>query len=160
MNATHLHLLLNHAPVLGTVFGLALLAFALWRKSEELKKTALGVFVIFALLAVPVYLTGEPAEHVAKQLPGASKPAIEQHEDAAGVAFTGVVVVGGAALTGLLLFRRGKIVPAWFCSGMLAASLIVSGLMAWTANLGGQIRHPEIRSNNNSPVASGVQHHD
>ena len=68
MNATHLHLMLNHIPVLGTVFGLGLLVFALWRKSEELKKAALGIFLIVALLAVPVYLTGEPAEGVADLL--------------------------------------------------------------------------------------------
>lgn len=38
---------------------------------------------------------------------------------------------------------------------LLAASLIVSGLMAWTANLGGKIRHTEIRSNA-SPALVGV----
>ena len=160
MSTTHLHLILNHIPVLGTAFGLGLLVFALWRKSNELKKTALGVFVISALLAVPVYLTGEPAEDVVKLLPGVSKPIIEQHEEVAGVAFTGVMVLGVVALAGLLLFRRGKVVPAWFTSIMLAASLIVSGLMAWTANLGGQVRHTEIRPGSNSPDASGVQNHD
>ena len=154
MNPTHLHLLLNHAPVFGTIFGLALLAFALWRKSEELKNTALGVFVVFTLLAVPVYLTGEPAEHAVKLLPGISKPIIEKHEDAAAIAFTGIVVLGVVALAGLLLFRRTKIMPVWFSLIMLAAALIVGGLMAWTANLGGQIRHPEIRPGYIQPAAS------
>ena len=50
MNPAHLHLMLNHIPVLGTAFGLGLLAFALWRRSDELKKTALGVFVLVALM--------------------------------------------------------------------------------------------------------------
>jgi len=40
---------------------------------------------------------------------------------------------------------------------MLAASLIVSGLMAWTANVGGQIRHTEIRSNASPPTSTGEQ---
>lgn len=158
MNATHLHLMLNHIPVLGTAFGLGLLVFALFRKSEELKKAAFGVFVIVALLAVPVYLTGEPAEDVAKPLPGVSKPLIEQHEEAAAVAFTGVVVLGVGALAGLIVFRRGKVVPAWFGSVMLVASLFVSGLMAWTANRGGQIRHTEIRSN--PPALTSEKDHD
>ena len=145
MNPTHLHLMLNHVPVLGTAFGLGLLVFGLGRRSPELKKTALGVFVIVALLTVPVYLTGEPAEDGVKSLPGISKAFIEQHEEAASVAFTGIIVLGAAALTGLLLLQRGKMLPAWFFSLMLAASLIASGLMVWTANLGGQIRHTEIR---------------
>jgi len=147
MNLTHLHLMLNHLPVLGTPFGLGLLVFGLWRKSEELKKTALGVFVVFTLLAAPAYLTGEPAEDAVKHLLGASNSAIEQHQEIAGVAFAASGALGVVALSGLLLFSRGKLVPAWFVSLVLAASLIVTGLMAWTANVGGQIRHTEIRAN-------------
>jgi len=75
MNLAHLHLVLNHLPVLGTGFGLALLIFGLWRRSDELKKTALGVLVLVALAAVPVYLTGEPAEELVQAVPGVSKPA-------------------------------------------------------------------------------------
>lgn len=78
MNAPHLHLLLNHVPVLGSAFGLGLLAFALWRKSDELKKTAFGVFVIAALLAVPGYLSGEPAEEGVESLPGVFKAIIKE----------------------------------------------------------------------------------
>jgi hypothetical protein len=160
MNATHWHLLLNHIPVLGTVFGLGVLVFALGRRSDELKKTALSVFVIVALLGVPAYLTGEPAEDGVKSLPGVSKPIIEQHEQAASIAFTGVLVLGAAGLSGLLLFRGGKPVPAWFGALMLAASLIVSGLMAWTANVGGQVRHTEIRSNASPPAVIGDKDHE
>ncbi len=156
MNLIHLHLMLNHIPVLGTIFGLGLLVFGLWRKSVELKKTALGVFVIIALLTVPVYLTGDPAKDGVKLLPGISRPIIKQHENAAAIAFIGVVVLGVAALAGLLLFRRGKITPAWFTTLMLAAALIVSGLMAWTANVGGQIRHTEIRSSANQTTLTGA----
>ena len=64
MNAPHLHLLLNHIPVLGTAFGLGLLVFALCRKSDELKKAAHGFFLVTALFSVSTYLTGEPAEEV------------------------------------------------------------------------------------------------
>ena len=160
MNATHLHLILNHLPVLGTAFGLGLLLFGLWRRSSELKKTALGVFVIVALAAVPVYLTGEPAEDGVESLPGVSKPVIEQHEKAAGVALTGVVVLGVAALGGLICFRRGRLLPAWFSVSLLATSMIVSGLMAWTANLGGQVRHTEIRANASLSTPNPAAHHD
>lgn len=157
MNAPHLHLLLNHVPVLGAAFGLGLLAFGLWRKSDELKKTSFGVFVIAALLAVPVYLSGEPAEEGVESLPGVSKAIIEQHEEAAEVAFTAIIVLGVIALVGLFLFRRGRVVPTWFTSLMLIASITVSGLMAWTANLGGQVRHTEIRSGAAPAADKGVK---
>ena len=52
------------------------------------------VLVIVALAAVPVYLTGEPAEDGVKSLPDVSKDFMERHEEAAGAAFTGVVVLG------------------------------------------------------------------
>jgi hypothetical protein len=145
MNASHWHLVLNHIPVLGTAFGLGLLAFALWRRSEELKRAAFGALVVVALLAVPAYLTGEPAEGTVKGLPGVSNNYIESHEDAATIAFVGVLVVGACALGGLVFSRRGKAVPGWLGYSILAAVVIVGGLMAWTANLGGQVRHTEIR---------------
>ena len=165
MTATHLHLLLNHVPVFGSVVGLVLLAMALWRKSEELKKTAFGFFAAVALLAVPVYLTGEPAEDTVKPLPGVSKAVVEQHEEAAGVAFAGVVVMGVAGLAGLIASRGGKIAPAWFVSAMLGASVIVATLVGWTAHLGGQVRHTEIRGGSDvSPIemnyGSGPAKHD
>ena len=73
MNAIHVHLMLTHVPVLGTVFGLGLLLVALWRRSDEVKKVALGVFVLAALFAVPVYLTGEPAEDGVNPTSGSSR---------------------------------------------------------------------------------------
>lgn len=155
MNLTHLHLALNHLPVLGPAFALALLLFGVWRKSEDIKKAALGAFVLIALFSVPAYMTGEPAEDGVKGLPGVSKQIIEKHEEAASVAFTGLVVIGVVALVGLLVFRRARPVPSWFSSLVLAVALIVVSLMSWTANLGGQIRHTEIRSN--SGPAGGQQ---
>lgn len=160
MDATHLHLMLNHVPVLGTAFGLGLLIFALWRKSEELKSAALAFFVITALFSVPVYLTGEPAEDVVEPLAGVSKTIIEQHENAAVVAFVGSLVLGVVALGRLILFRRKKIASAWFGFVTLASALIVGGLMTWTANLGGQIRHTEIRSGASPPAVHSTRDHD
>lgn len=145
MNAIHVHLMLTHVPVLGTVFGLGLLLFALWRKSDEVKRVALGVFVLATLFAVPVYLTGEPAEDGVKGLPGVTKAVVKDHEEAAEVAFTALVILGVGALAGLVLFRRGRAVPGWYGIGLLVAAFVVGGLLTWTASLGGRVRHTEIR---------------
>ena len=137
--------MLNHVPILGTAFGLGLVGWALLRRSEELKRISLGIFIIVALLAIPAYLTGEPAEELVENLPGVSKSSIEQHEEAAQVAFAGVLIVGVAALGGLIFFRPDKAIPSWLAVIVLVLSLIVLALMARTADLGGLIRHPEIR---------------
>lgn len=146
MNAAHLHLMLNHLPVVGTAFCLLLLGWARWRKSDELGRVSLGAFVIVTLLAMPAYFTGEPAEELVEHLPGVTHAVIERHEQAAQVAVTAQTVLGALALTGLLAFRRATTIPGWFTTLMLAVAVIVAALMARTANLGGQVRHTEIRS--------------
>jgi len=41
MNAAHLHLIVNHVPVLGPVFALLLLSLGMIRRSVDLKKAGL-----------------------------------------------------------------------------------------------------------------------
>jgi uncharacterized membrane protein len=151
MNGAHLHLLLNHVPVLGTVFGVLLLGFSLWRKNDVLTKAALTVLVLVAGGAAFAYLTGEPAEGVLKGIPGVSLAPIEPHEELAGVALWASVITGVIALVVLFLSRREK--PVGRVAGyiVLVAALVVTGLMSWTAYLGGKIRHTEISA---SPARS------
>ena len=157
MNIAHLHLILNHVPVLGTVFGLAVLAAGLWKSSEVLKRLALVVFATSALLALPVYFTGEPAEDAVKHLPGVASGTLERHEDAAGAALGGVLALGAFALLGLITARRNRPVAKWLAFTSLLGAMLVSGLMGWAANLGGQIRHPEISS---TSLQLTQPHHD
>jgi hypothetical protein len=42
-------------------------------------------------------------------------------------------------------FRGGRPAKNWFSTLALAEAVLVTGLMAWTAYFGGQIRHSEIR---------------
>ncbi len=144
MNAAHLHLMINHLPVLGTLFGLLLLAAGTWRKSEDLKRAALASFVLVALAAIATYLTGEPAEGVVKKLPGLAEGLFEKHEDLAGAAMAGSVVVGVAGLFGLVWYQGPRPMKPWFGTLILIAAVVVTGLMAYTAYLGGHIRHSEL----------------
>jgi uncharacterized membrane protein len=146
MNAAHLHLMLNHIPVLGTAFGLALLAWGLIRRSDELRRASLGVLVIVALFAIPAYLTGEPAEEAIEHLSGVNEDAIEEHGEAAKFAFAGDLVLGAIALGGLIVFRGSRFAPAWLDILVLVLAVLVFAMMVRTANLGGHIRHPEISS--------------
>lgn len=145
MDTVYFHLMLSHVPVLGTVFALLLLGVASIRRSHELTRTALWGFAFAGLLAIPVYLTGEPAEESVEHLLGVSEAAIERHEDIAEAAFALVLTVGGIALAALVLFRA-RAVPQWCTLSLLTLAVVTSGVLAWTANLGGQIRHSEIRS--------------
>lgn len=138
--------MLNHVPVIGTLLALLLLLVAFVRKSEELKKVTLGLFVLIALVTIPVYLTGDPAQEMIENIPGISKAMIERHEDAGLFSLIAVEVEGIIALAALLLFTRKKGLGNLMAIVTLVFSLLTGGLLAWTSNLGGQIRHTEISS--------------
>lgn len=159
MNAAHFHLLLNHIPVVGMFFALLLLAAAVARRSEELKKAALWALVIVAAFAVPTYLTGEPAEMVVMELPDVTEAVVDRHQDAAKLALALVSAGGVAALAGLVV-RHAKTVPHWFAVALLAWSVAAMGTLAWTANLGGKIRHTELRGAAPAAPAKPATEHD
>ena len=146
MNATHMHLLLNHIPLISAAVAILLLAVGVVKKSAELEKASLWIFVIAALITIPVYLTGEPAEGIVEHLPGVAEPIIEQHERAALFSLIAIEILGVVSLAALFASRRSTDLSKPFVAAVLGVSIIAGGLMAWTANLGGQIRHTEIRS--------------
>ncbi len=146
MNWAHLHLVLNHIPIMGVIFGLFTLGVAWIKSSKELEILSLGFFVLAAIVTIPVYFTGEPAEEVVEHLIGVAESVIEQHEEAAEVSFLITGILGSVALAGLVFFRNAQHIPHWFTTSILVLALVVGGSMAWTANLGGQIRHSEIRT--------------
>lgn len=146
MEPVHIHLLLNHVPILGSIIGLLLLAYALLRGSDEVRKVAYIALVLTALVAIPVFLTGEPAEEVAEGLPGVSETFIEQHEDAGKLALWASIATGVIALVALFFSSRLRSAGRYLVWVTMIASLITAGLMAQTGNLGGQIRHTEIRA--------------
>ena len=147
MSWAHIHLALSHVPVIGLLIVLLLLAVARVRRSTELTRVSYALLVLLAASAVVVYLTGEPAEELVETLPGVSEAIVEEHEEVALIATIGMVILGLVALVGLIRFRAPRIAPAWYGRGVLLLALLMGGVMVWTANLGGQIRHSEIRAN-------------
>ena len=154
MNQAHLHLLLNHLPILGVLFGLLILAGGFFLKNNTIKRTALGMFVLSAIFVIPTYLTGEGAEEVVEGLPGVSENLMEAHEDLANIFLW---VVGALGVFSLATFY------ADFKSKSMASSLYVLTFIAALGTMvfakqvgtsGGEIRHTEIRS---GTAATGVQ---
>ena len=50
----HAHLLLNHFPTVGFSVGVGLYLVAIFRKSEEMIKAGLVIFLVIALVSLPV----------------------------------------------------------------------------------------------------------
>jgi uncharacterized membrane protein len=146
MNLAHVHLLLNHFPTIGFGMALALYVAAILGKKDDLKRTGLVIFFLIAAVAIPTYMSGNAAEEVLKNRPGVSEPMIRAHEDAAMIAFAVMELTGLVAWVALWQDRIVRGVPRWTTPVVLLLSLASFGLMARAADLGGEIRHPEIQS--------------
>ena len=141
---THIHLLLNHFPTIGFGIGFGLFLVAFYVKSDHMKRAALGIFLIIALISIPVYMTGKAAQRAIKDQPGISNVLMETHQDAALLALAFMEVTGVMAWLGLWQFRRMSRATNGNLIAVLVLSLVTFGLMARAANIGGEIRHPEI----------------
>ena len=146
MNATHLHLLLNHFPIIGTLLGLGVMMYGYVADSHEVKKAALWTWAAMALIAIPVFLTGEPAEESVEELAGVSESFIHEHEEAAEWALWLMEALGILSLLSLVFFKLKPALSKTLLLISLLLGLLTFGAMARTGYLGGQIRHSEIRS--------------
>jgi len=145
MTAAHIHLLLNHIPILGTIFGLLLLCYGMWKRSDDVRKASLGTFVITALITIPVYLTGDGAAQIVGKLPDVSIAIIRRHDNAATITLWAIEILGALSIFGLWWGRGNRGLKPWLKGVILVIALICSGLGVWTGSIGGQIRHTEVR---------------
>jgi len=154
MSTTHVHLLLNHVPTVGFVMTIGLFLAGLVAGSDQLKRASLAAFVGIALIAIPTYVTGNAAaEHlcIAKaNEPCAdvaiSRPLIERHEGAALLSLVVMMATAGFAWLGLWHYRRLRKFATWNIAVIVLLAVVSMGLVARAANIGGEIRHPEVRA--------------
>jgi uncharacterized membrane protein len=150
MNQTHIHLLITHLPIFGSILGAFVLAHALWTKSNQTKIAAYNLFIIAAIGAGIAYLTGEAAEETVENIQGIAKNVIDEHEDFAVFALISLIILGLTSIAGLFLTIRKSSFTRTTAFGILFISLISFALVARTGYLGGQIRHTEIANGGNA----------
>lgn len=155
MDLAHVHLLLNHFPTVGFVIGLMLFVTSLIAKNNELKRVSLVLFVAIALVTIPTYVSGNAAAEAVcaggTQVSvcadsGVSKSLIQTHEGAALLAFAAIILTGAFAWLALWQMRRTSRAANWNLAVILLLALVAFGLAARAANIGGEIRHPEMRA--------------
>jgi hypothetical protein len=144
VNLAHLHLIINHVPTIGSVAALGLLLLGYLRRNEHLKHVGLEVLFVIAVLTLPVYASGVAAHQELRPFKEVSDDAIRVHQDAALIGFTVMEFAGFVAWIALWKWRRqGQGSP-----GIVAAAtvflVLALAVMGRAANLGGDIRHPEI----------------
>ncbi len=148
MNSTHIHLLITHLPIFGSLLGAFALAYGLWKRSDDTKTVAYLIIILSALGGTVAYLTGEDAEESVEHMEGVSHDRIEEHEDAAVFAFTALLIAGAASIGGIYLTATKSPSERIVAIAVLVISAFAFSVVARTGYLGGQIRH---ESEINSP---------
>lgn len=147
LSLAHIHLILNHIPILGTmIFAPLVLGWGLLRRSRDITQTGLLLAIILAVTTVPIYLTGEPAEKEIENQPWFSETLAETHEERAEGGLVAVLITGAGALVGLWRARKAKPLGVVLPSAVLAGLVISAAFFAAAALVGGEIRHSEIRA--------------
>ncbi len=144
MDQTHIHLVITHLPIFGSILGGFVLAYGLWTKSNETKIASYGLFIISSIGAGIAYLTGEAAEESIEHLPEIFEATIERHEDFAIYALISLIILGVASILGIFLTLKKLPATRTLAFVIFLISLVSFGLVTRTGYLGGQIRHSEM----------------
>jgi hypothetical protein len=144
LNAVHFHIVTNHTLTLGMVVALSAFFLALRQKDRTLTEVSLGTFVLVALVALPVFISGAAAQRATTDLVGVSPMVVRRHQDAALVAFAVAEILGLIAWLGLWQLRRTARLHRSLVGAMAFGGVITLALMTRAATYGGEIRHPEI----------------
>lgn len=147
MNDAHLHMVVNHFPIIGTILGLGILITGMILKNNSVKNTAYFLFIVAAIFAAFSMGTGEGAEEMVEDMPTVGKQIIHEHEEMAEKLAIVLYFLGVISLVGLLANLK-KWTKANLVS-YLACTIAVVGvfLAQQTGTTGGEVRHTEIRPN-------------
>src|SRR5437660_12653743 len=126
MDFPHLHLLLNHFPIIGTIVGVGLFLISFLVKTDDLRRSSLIVFVVMALLTIPTFMTCAGAQEKMVADSSVSNALIQRHEGAAELAAWLMEITGALAAVALWQWARRASPGHLNTSAILAFSLVPS----------------------------------
>ncbi len=145
MNDAHLHLIFNHFPIIVPIIGMLILVVGFFTSSDVVKRTALGVFILGAMLTFPAMYTGEGAEDIAEKLPAVTEQLIHEHEEKAEILAIVNYALGLISLLGFWASWKRKYFANYIAIAVLCLGLAGLYFGKMTGTSGGEIRHTEIR---------------
>lgn len=147
MNDAHLHMVVNHFPIIGTILGFGILIAGIVLKNNSIKNTAFVLFIVAAVFAAFSMGTGEGAEELVEDMPSIGKQIIHEHEEMAEKLALVLYGLGVISLLGLILdyLKNARVQLISYVALVIAAVGIFFAQQ--TGTTGGEIRHTEIRPN-------------
>jgi uncharacterized membrane protein len=148
MNQAHLHMVVNHFPIIGSIFGLGILVTGIILKNNTIKNTAYCLFVISAVFAAISMATGDGAEEVVQGIPNIGKKIIHEHEEIAEKLAVILYLLGLISIAGLYMNFKNHTNAKIISFLALTIAFVALFLSQQTGKSGGEIRHTEIRTTN------------
>jgi uncharacterized membrane protein len=156
MNQAHIHLLITHLPIVGSLLGAIVLLYGLLNQNAYTYRAAYLLLFISSGGALVAYFTGEGAEEVVEDIAGVAKSAIDAHEAFALYAILSLSMLGVVSFASYYMTVKNTAAIRTFAKVTLVIALISFGLVARTGYLGGQIRHTEM----GSPATGSTENDD
>jgi uncharacterized membrane protein len=140
----HVHILVNHFPIILAVMGTLAVLLAVVRGQRGIWLYGTISLTLAALTVIPAYFTGAPAEHALNRPWYVPRGVIHSHEDAAKISALLVLLAGLVSLLAwrrLVRYPREMKMPGVLRTGLVVTSLAASIAIGYASWLGGRIVH-------------------
>jgi hypothetical protein len=138
------HLVLNHVPVVGLIFGLVFFVAGLKRSSKPALLAGLRIFVVMGIVVLLVAGSGFVAANLLADAAWLDPDALSAHRQVGILTLVIFVALGGFSGVLLVVSRTTPVLPAWAMTTALALAIAGVGASLWAAYLGGALRHTEL----------------
>lgn len=145
MNDAHLHMIVNHFPIIGTILGLLVLIGGIYFRSISIKNTSYFLFIIATVFTVFSMATGEGAEELVEDMPSIGHEIIHNHEELAEKLAIVMYLLGVVSVIGLITNINNHAKAKFFSYAILVIAVVAVFLSVKVGTSGGEIRHTEIR---------------
>lgn len=150
MNDAHLHMVVNHFPIVGTILAIGILIAGLLNKNQSIINTAYVLFIIGAVFGILSMNTGEGAEELVEDMPGIGWKIIHEHEELAEKMALLLDVLGILSLVGFYFQYKNNPKQKLVSYAILILGISSLFVIQKVGTSGGEIRHTEIRNELNS----------
>jgi uncharacterized membrane protein len=157
MNDAHWHLVVNHFPIIGTIFGFGIVVAGLIFKNNTVTNVAYILFIVAAIFAAFSMGTGEGAEELVEKMPNIGKQIIHEHEELAEKLALVLYVLGVISLLGLYTNFKNHIKSKLISYLALAIAAVGVFLAQQVGTSGGEVRHTEIRTKTSATSVSNPE---
>jgi len=161
MNEAHLHMVVNHFPIIGTILAIGILIAGLLSKNRSVINTSYVLFVIGAIFGILSMNTGEGAEELVEDMPGIGWKIIHEHEELAEKMALLLDVLGVLSIVGFYFQYKKNAKEKLVSFIILLIGIASLFVIQKVGTSGGEIRHTEIRKDfSNTNIEKEASDHE